>query len=143
MAQYVPYQALNEAPREIRQAATIAQISSSVARALSILFSTLIIATLPTWVPGLLAYQPLPIALLVLTIGSIIVAGKGSGIREKIAGRQFEQARGSSLLAAILGFIVAGVIPGVLYFFLYMRIGNVMVKRRPDDPKTIYLLPHP
>jgi hypothetical protein len=143
VAQYIPYQALNEAPREIRQAATIALISSSVARALSILFSTLIIATLPTWVPGLLAYQPLQIALLVLTVGSIIVAGKGSGIREKIAGRQFEQARGSSLSAAILGFIVAGVIPGILYIFLYMRIGNVMVKRRPDDPKTIYLLPHP
>src|SRR5260370_11825921 len=24
-----------------------------------------------------------------------------------------------------------------------MRVGNVMVKRRPDDPQTIYLLPHP
>src|SRR3989475_1240026 len=24
-----------------------------------------------------------------------------------------------------------------------MRVGNVMVKRRPDDPPTIYLLPHP
>jgi uncharacterized protein (DUF2062 family) len=143
VAQYIPYQALKEAPKEIRQAATVALICSSFTRALGILFSTVIIATLPTWVPGLLAYQPFPIALLVLTIGCIIVAGKGSRIRERIASREFEKARESSLSAAILGFVLAGVIPGVLYIFLYMRIGTVMVKRRPDDPRTIYLLPHP
>lgn len=143
MAQYVPYQALKDAPKEIRQAATVALVCSSVTRALGILFSTIIIATLPTWVPGLLAYQPLPIALLVLAIGCGIVSGKGSRIREEIASRQYEKARGSSLSTAILGFILAGVIPGLLYILLYMKIGTVMVKRRPDDPRTIYLLPHP
>ncbi len=143
VAQNLPYQALKDAPKEIRQAATVALVCSSFTRALGILFSTVIIATLPTWIPGLLAYQPIPIALLVLMIGCVIVAGKGSQIRERIASREFEKARGSSLSAAILGFILAGVIPGILYFFLYMRIGNVMVKRRPDDPRTIYLLPHP
>jgi uncharacterized protein (DUF2062 family) len=143
VAQAPPYQALKEAPQEIRQAATVALVCSSVARALGILFSTIIIATLPTWVPGLLAYQPLPIALLVLTIGCAIVGGKGHRIRERIASRDFEKARSDSLSAAILGFIIAGVIPGVLYIYLYTRVGNVMVKRRPDDPRTIYLLPHP
>jgi hypothetical protein len=143
VAQYVPYQALKDAPKEIRRAATVALICSSVTRALGILFSTVIIATLPTWVPGLLAYQPFPIALLVLTIGCIIVSGKGSRIREEIASRQYERARGSSLSAAILGFVLAGVIPGVLYILLYMQVGSVMVKRRPDEPRTIYLLPHP
>jgi hypothetical protein len=118
-------------------------VCSSVSRAIGILTSTIIIATLPTWVPGLLAYQPLPIALLVLTIGSAIVGGKGSRIRERIASRDFEKARSASLSAAILGFIIAGGVPGILYIYLYMRVGNVMVKRRPDDPKTIYLLPHP
>ncbi len=143
MAQNLPYQALKDAPIEIRRAATIALVCSSFTRALGILFSTIIIATLPTWVPGLLAYQPFPIALLVLTVGCVIVSGKGARIREEIASREFEKARGSSLSTAVLGFILAGVIPGALYFFLYMKIGNVMVKRRPDDPKTIYLLPHP
>ena len=143
VAQVPPYQALKEAPKEIRWAATVALICSSVARALAILASTIIIATLPTWVPGLLAYQPIPIALLVLTIGSTIVSGKGSRIRERIASREFEKARSASLSAAILGFIIAGVVPGLLYIYLYTRVGNVMVKRRPDDPKTIYLLPHP
>ncbi len=143
MYQYVPYQALKDAPKEIRRAATVALICSSVSRAMAILFSTAIIATLPTWVPGILAYQPFPIVLLVLMIGCIIVSGKGGRIREDIASRQYEKARGSSLSAAILGFILAGGIPGVLYIFLYMRIGNVLVKRRPDDPRTIYLLPHP
>ena len=143
MAQYVPYQSLKDAPKEIRQAATVALACSSVTRALGILFSTIIIATLPTWVPGLLAYQPLPIALLVLAIGCGIVSGKGARIREEIVSRQYEKARGSSLSTAILGFVFAGVIPGVLYILLYMKIGTVMVKRRPDDPRTIYLLPHP
>ena len=143
MAQVPPYQALKEAPKEIRWAATVALMCSSVARALAILASTIIIATLPTWVPGLLAYQPVPIALLVLTIGSTIVSGKGSRIRERIASREFEKARSASLSASILGFIIAGVVPGLLYIYLYTRVGNVMVKRRPDDPKTIYLLPHP
>ena len=143
MAQVPPYQALKEAPKEIRQAATVALICTSVSRALGILTSTIIIATLPTWFPGLLAYQPLPIALVVLTVGCAIVGGKGSRIRERIASRDLERARSDSLSAAILGFVIAGVIPGILYIFLYMRVGNMMVKRRPDDPKTIYLLPHP
>jgi hypothetical protein len=143
VAQVPPYQALKEAPTEIRRAATVALVCSSVSRAIGILTSTIIIATLPTWVPGLLAYQPIPVALLVLTIGSAIVGGKGSRIRERIASRDFEKARSASLSAAILGFIIAGGVPGILYLYLYTRVGNVMVKRRPDDPKTIYLLPHP
>jgi uncharacterized protein (DUF2062 family) len=143
VAQVPPYQALKEAPTEIRRAATVALVCSSFSRALGILTSTIIIATLPTWFPGLLAFQPLPIALVVLTVGCAIVGGTGSHIRERIASRDFEKARSSSLSAAILGFIIAGVIPGILYFYLYTRVGNVMVKRRPDDPKTIYLLPHP
>ena len=143
MAQVPPYQALKEAPTEIRRAATVALVCSSVSRAIGILTSTIIIATLPTWFPGLLAYQPLPIALVVLTIGCAIVGGKGSHIRERISSRDFEKARSASLSAAILGFIIAGGVPGILYLYLYTRVGNVMVKRRPDDPKTIYLLPHP
>ncbi len=143
MAQVPPYQALKEAPTEIRRAVTVALICSSVSRAIGVLTSTIIIATLPTWFPGLLAFQPLPILLVVLTVGCAIVGGKGSRIRERIASRDYEKARSASLSAAILGFIIAGVVPGVLYFYLYMRVGNVMVKRRPDDPRTIYLLPHP
>jgi len=143
VAQVPPYQDLKEAPKEIRRAATVALVCNSVSRAIGILTSTIIIATLPTWVPGLLAYQPIPIALVVLTIGCAIVGSKGSRIRERIASRDYEKARSASLSAAILGFIIAGVIPGILYIYLYTRVGNVMVKRRPDDPKTIYLLPHP
>ncbi len=135
--------ALKDAPVEIRRAATIAQISISLTRALGILFTTLIIATLPTWVPGILAQQTIPIALLVLSIGSAIVSRKGSRIREEIAERQFQKARSSTFTTAILGFIVGGILPGILYIYLYTRIGNVMVKRSPDDPKTVYLLPHP
>lgn len=141
MAQPLPYMALKDAPLEIRRAATVAQISSSVARALGILFTTLIIATLPTWVPGLLAYQTTPITLLVLAIGSIIVARKGTRIREELAERQFQKARGSSFTTAILGLILGGIIPGILYLYLYTRIGDIMVKRTPDDPKTVYLVP--
>jgi hypothetical protein len=143
VAQVPPYQALKEAPKEIRQAAAVALVCSSVSRAIGILTSTIIIATLPTWVPGLLALQPIPILLVVLTVGATIVGGKGSRIRERVASRDYEKARSASLSAAILGFIIAGGVPGVLYLYLYMRVGNVMVKRRPDDPPTIYLLPHP
>jgi len=135
--------ALKDAPVQIRRAATVAQISSASSRALGVLFTTLIIATLPTWVPGLLAQQPIPVTLLVLTIGSIIVSRKGSRIREEIAERKFEKARSSTFTTAILGFIIGGIIPGLLYIYLYTRIGDVMVKRTPDDPKTVYLLPHP
>src|SRR2546426_1350988 len=142
VAQVPPYQALKEAPKEIRRAAIVALVCSSVSRAIGILTSTIIIATLPTWFPGLLAYQPLPILLVVLTVGCAIVGSKGSRIRERIASRDYEKARSASLSAAILGFIIAGVVRGILYFYLYTRVGNVMVKRRPDDPKTIYLLPH-
>src|SRR3989475_7277161 len=135
--------ALKDAPVQIRRAVTIAQISSSFTRSLGIIFTTLIIATLPTWVPGLLARQTVPVALLVLAIGTIIVSNKGSRIREEIAERQFQKARSSTFTTSILGFIVGGILPGILYIYLYTRIGNVMVKRTPDDPKTVYLLPHP
>ncbi len=143
MAQPLPYMALKDAPVQIRRAATVAQISISLTRALGILFTTLIIATLPTWVPGLLAYQTIPVALLVLAIGSALVSHKGSRIREEIAERRFGKARSSAFTAAILGFIIGGILPGILYIYLYTRIGDVMVKRTPDDPKTVYLLPHP
>jgi uncharacterized protein (DUF2062 family) len=143
VAQPLPYMALKDAPVEIRRAAIVAQISISVARALGILFTTLIIATLPTWVPRIQAHQTIPVALLVLSIGSIIVSRKGSRIREEIAERQFQKARSSTFTTAILGFMIGGVLPGILYIYLYTRIGNVMVKRTPDDPKTVYLLPHP
>jgi hypothetical protein len=135
--------ALKDAPVQIRRAATVAQISSASSRLLGLAFTTLIIATLPTWVPGLLAYQTIPVALLILTIGSIIVSRKGNRIREEIAERKFEKARSRAFTTAILGFIIGGIIPGLLYIYLYTRIGDVMVKRTPDDPKTIYLLPHP
>jgi len=135
--------ALKDAPVEIRRAATVAQISISLTRALGILFTTLIIATLPTWVPGLLAYQTIPVALLVLAIGSTIVSRKGSRIREEIAERQFQKARSSTFTTAILGFMIGGILPGIFYLYLYTRIGDVMVKRTSDDPKTVYLLPHP
>jgi hypothetical protein len=143
VAQTLPYQALKDAPKEIRQAATVALIASSVSSALGILFGTIIIATLPTWVPGLLAYQPIPILLLLLAIGCGIVAKKGLRIRERIGGREFEKARGTAFSTAVLGFVIAGGVPGVLYLLLYMRIGNVIMKTRPDDPKTVYLMPHP
>jgi len=143
VAQPLPYMALKDAPVEIRRAATVAQVSSSFTRALGILFTTLIIATLPTWVPGILAYQTIPVALLILAIGSIIVSRKGSRIREEIAERQFKKARSTTFTTAILGFIIGGILPGILYLYLYTRIGDIMMKRTPDDPKTVYLLPHP
>ncbi len=143
MAQPLPYMALKDAPQEIRRAATVAHIATGLARALSILFTTLIIATLPTWVPGILAYQTLPIALLVLSIGTIIVSHKSARIREELAERRFQKARGSSFTTAILGFIVGGILPGIILILLYVRIGDIMVKRTPDDPKTVFLLPHP
>src|SRR5213593_3988694 len=143
VAQPLPYMALKDAPVQIRRAATVAQICISITRALGILFTTLIIATLPKWVPGFLAYQTIPVSLLVLAIGSAIVSRKGSRIREEIAERQFEKARRSTFATAILGFIIGGIIPGLLYIYLYTRIGNVMVKQTPDDPRTVYLLPHP
>jgi hypothetical protein len=143
VAQPLPYMALKDAPVGIRRAATVAQVSNSLTRGLGILFTTLIIATLPTWVPGLLAHQTIPVALLVLSIGSILVSRKGSRIREQIAERQFEKARGSTFTTAILGFIIGGVLPGIFYIYLYTRIGDILVKRTPDDPKTVYLIPHP
>src|SRR5207247_7429522 len=54
VAEAPPFQALKDGPKEIRRAATIALICSSFTRALGILVSTVIIGTLPTWVPGLL-----------------------------------------------------------------------------------------
>ncbi len=78
-----------------------------------------------------------------LAVASFLLARSGFRNRERIAARQFEKARSSSLMATILGLIVGGVIPGILNLLLYMRIGSIMVKRRPDDPTTIYLLPLP
>src|SRR3989441_10947565 len=112
VAQVPPFQALKEAPKEIRQAATVALVCSSVSRAIGILTSTIIIATLSTWVPGLLAFQPIPIRLVFFTVGCAIVGGKGSRIRERIASRDYEKARSASLSAAILGFIIASGVPG-------------------------------
>src|SRR6266568_637034 len=122
VAQVPPYQALKEAPKEIRQAATVALVCSSVSRAIGILTSTIIIATLPTWVPGLLALQPIPILLVVLTVGCAIVGGKGSRIRERIASRDYEKARSASLSAAILGFIIAGAVLGVHFNTLIVAV---------------------
>src|SRR5712691_5475011 len=119
--------ALKDAPAQIRRAATVAQISISITRGLGILFTTLIIATLPTWVPGILAHQTIPVALLILSIGSVIVSRKGSRIREEIAETQFQRARSSTFTTAILGFIIGGILPGILYIYLYTRIGNVIV----------------
>src|SRR5439155_1427668 len=123
VAQPLPYMALKDAPVQIRRAATVAQISISITRALSILFTTLIIATLPTWVPGLLTYQTTPVTLLVLAIGSAIVSHKGSGIREEIAERKFKKARSSTFSTAFLGFIIGGIIPGLLYIYLWTFAG--------------------
>lgn len=78
-----------------------------------------------------------------LAVASFLLARSGFRNRERIAARQLEKARSSSLMATILGLIVGGVIPGILNLLLYMRIGSIMVKRRPDDPTTIYLLPLP
>lgn len=78
-----------------------------------------------------------------LAVASFLLARSGFRNRERIAARQLEKARSSSLMATILGLIVGGVIPGILNLLLYMRIGSMMVKRRPDDPTTIYLLPLP
>src|SRR3989442_3873452 len=135
--------ALKDAPVEIRRAATVAKISISLTRALGILSTTLIIATLPTWVQGLLAYQTIPVALLVLAIGSVIVSRKGSRIREEIAERQFQKARSSTFTTAILGFIIGGILPGLFYLYLSTRIADVMVQRTPDDPTTRYLITQP
>ncbi len=82
-------------------------------------------------------------ALLVLAVGSFFVARSGFKNRERIAIRQFEEARSSSLIATVLGFTVAGVIPGFLNLLLYTRIGRIMVNRRPEDPLISYLLPLP
>src|SRR3989442_6295567 len=117
VAQPLPYMALKDAPVEVRRAATVAQVSSSFTRGLGILFTTLIIATLPTWVPGILAYQTIPVALLVLAIGSVIGSRKGSRIREEIAERQFKKARSSTFTTAILGCILVDVLPDVLYVY--------------------------
>ncbi len=141
--QQLAYEELGNAPRDIRIAATIALLSASSSRVIGILSSTAIIALLLTWFQGVLSLQPLPVALLVLTLGSFFLARSASHNRARIAARQFEQVRSSSLTWTILGFIVGGIIPGILNLLLYMRIGSIMVKRRPDDPITAYLLPSP
>ena len=81
--------------------------------------------------------------LLALTLGSFILSRSSFQNRERIAARQFEKARSSSLMGTILGLTIGGIIPGILNLLLYMRIGSIMVKRRPDDPGTIYLLAFP
>jgi len=81
--------------------------------------------------------------LLVLTLGSFTLSRSSFQNRERVAARQFEKARSSSLMGTILGLTIGGIIPGILSLLLYMRIGSIMVKRRPDDPGTIYLLPFP
>lgn len=143
VVQQRPYEALDKAPRDLKTAASIAMLSGSASRVIGILSSTTIFALLPTWVPGILALQPLPVGLLVLTLGSFILSRSSFQNRERIAARQFEKARSSSLTGTILGLTIGGIVPGILNFLLYMRIGSIMVKRRPDDPGTIYLLPFP
>lgn len=143
MSQQGSSQPLSSAPKDIRIAAAIALLSGSAARAVGILSTTAIFALLPTWVPGILSLQPLPVGLLVLTVGSYIVARMGFHNRERIAAGQYGEARSSGFLATILGLTVGGVIPGVLSLLLYLRVGGLMVKRTTDQPATIYLLPKP
>src|SRR2546427_642334 len=127
--------ALKDAPVQIRRAVTIAQISSSFTRSLGIIFTTLIIATLPTWVPGLLARQTIPVALLILAIGTIIVSNKGSRIREEIAERQFQKARSSTFTTAILGFIVGGILPATTLPLDIRRIPRRPNRRRQNQTR--------
>ncbi len=143
MAQTLPYKALSEAPKDIRRAARVALVSNSLAHVTTIIIGAIIVALLPVWFQGLVLYQPFSIVLLLLLLGSIFVSRKGSRIRGRIAAREFEQARSSSFSAAMIGLVLGGVVSGLAYLYLYGRIGDVMVKRRPDDPSTVYLLPQP
>ncbi len=137
------YGALSSAPRDIRLASNIALVSGSASRVVGIFSTTTIFALLPTWVPGILALQPLPMGLLVLAVGSFIVARMGFRNRERIAAGEFTKARSSSLLGTILGLVVGGVIPGVLNLLLYSRIGTIIVNQGPSELTATYLLPRP
>ena len=143
MAQPQPYEPLAKAPKEIRTAATLAQVCNAAARITSIATSTIIIATLPEWFPGLLTLQPLSIALVVLTIGSFSLAKRAVHIREQVGEQKLEKARSSSLVGSILGLTIGGFLPGPFYLLLYMSIGKAMVKRTPNDGlvTTIYMPP--
>ena len=145
MAQPQPYEPLAKAPKEIRTAATLAQVCNAAARITSIATSTIIIATLPEWFPGLLTLQPLSIALVVLTIGSFSLAKRAAHISEQVGEQKLEKARSSSLVGSILGLTIGGFLPGPFYLLLYMSIGKAMVKRTPNDGlvTTIYMPPQP
>lgn len=84
--------------------------------------------------------QFFPVALLVLLFGSILVSRKGSHVRELVASREIDRARGSAFSAAILGFIIGGVASGILYLYLYSRISGIQ-QQPPSELRTIYLLP--
>ena len=145
MAQPQPYEPLVKAPKEIRRAATLSQVCNAAARITSIATSTIIIATLPEWFPGLLTLQPLSLALVVLTIGSLSLAKRAVHIREQVGEQKLEKARSSSLVGSILGLTIGGFVPGPFYLLLYMSIGKAMVKRTPNDGlvTTIYMPPQP
>lgn len=145
MAQAQPYEPLAKAPKEIRTAATLAQVCNAASRITSIAASTIIIATLPEWFPGLQTLQPLSLGLLILAFGSFSLAKRANHVREQVGEQKLEKARSSSLMGSILGFTVGGFLPGPFYLMLYMSIGKAMVKRTPNDGlvTTIYMPPQP
>ncbi|HZD12717.1 MAG TPA: hypothetical protein VE177_04270, partial [Candidatus Binatus sp.] len=146
-AQLQPYEPLAKAPKEIRTASNLALVTSSIARLAGIIVSTIIIATLPEWLPALLILQPLPILLLILTAGSLTLSRRARHIREEIGQQKLEKARSSSLTGVLLGLTIGGVIPGLCYLALYMSIGKAMVRRTSRDEAglvlTTYLPPQP
>lgn len=136
---------LAKAPKELRAAARLALICSSIAKIVSLAVLTVIIATLPTWVPGLQTLQVVPVALLVLLIGSLTLSRRGGKIRLQVGQQNLKQARSSSLTGAILGFTIGGVLPGPFYLLLYMSIGKAMVRQVPNEAQltTVYLPSEP
>ncbi len=143
MAQTQLYNALSDAPKEIRRAAGEALVCSSAARATTVIVGITIIALLPEWFPGLLRYELFPIGLLVLLLGSIETSRKASPIRELIASGELQEARRRSVTVSILGLIFGGVISGILHAHLSSRIGHVMENRSPNDFRSVYMLPQP
>jgi hypothetical protein len=140
LAQTLPYQALSQAPKDIRSTAKLALIANSISHVTSIFLAAIIISLLPSWFPGLLQLQVFSVALLVLLLGSILVSRKGSHVREWVASREIERARGSAFSAAILGFIVGGVASGIVYLYLCSRINGIQ-QQPPSEFRTVYLLP--
>ncbi len=136
---------LAKAPKELRTAATLALISSSISKIVTLIIATVIIATLPTWVPGLLAYQPIPIGLLVVLIGSSTLSRRASKIKIRVGQQRLEDARSSSLIGMILSIIVGGILPFPFYLLLYMSLGKAMIKRAPTEAQlmTVYIPPQP